>query len=67
MKEVESQKEIEFLKDEKVVLKNEVVDFKKGTKHKFEKIIAEKLVSQKAAQYVTEIPNQDKKNIEDGK
>lgn len=60
--EIENKKEVEFLKDSKIVLKNEVRDFKEGTKHKFENDVADKLVSQKVAKYVDKTINSNTKN-----
>lgn len=60
--EIENKKEVEFLKDSKIVLKNEVRDFKEGTKHKFENDVADKLVSQKVAKYIDKTINSNTKN-----
>lgn len=62
LNKIEETKEVEFIKDSRIALKNEVRDFKEGTKHKFEKDTADKLVSQKVAKYIDEIIDSNTKN-----
>ncbi len=47
--EVKKEKEIVFLEDTNVMIKGEIVKYKKGKKYKFETEIADKLIKQKVA------------------
>ncbi len=57
--------EVMFTQNTTAVINNEVRSFKKNSKHKFEKKIAKKLVSQNVAEYVkTKKDNKDTNNTE---
>lgn len=67
MKEVKEnaiKKEVIFKETKKVMINNEIREYRENTRHEFEQDIADKLVSQNVAEYVSSKEENKEKNIE---